>query len=162
MQTAEPVPNRPDQQQCSAGDGRHGLGQAGPTAPLSGERMGTSAGHSTRGTQWLEMQPLLQAQQEGGKQSADHSSTVVENLRLRLKDTTKEFQDVLTLRTENLKAQTDRRSLFSAPVDKGRASRGGEAWPAAQAHVWSWSFVLPGANLSAVKGYPSLMLGSWR
>ena len=81
------------------------------------------------------MQPLLQAQQEGGKQSADHSSTVVENLRLRLKDTTKEFQDVLTLRTENLKAQTDRRSLFSAPVDKGRASRGGEACPAAQAHV---------------------------
>eukprot|EP00891_Asterochloris_glomerata_P001147 jgi/Astpho2/1147/e_gw1.00021.38.1_t len=72
--------------------------------------------------QIADLQQLSQAQREGGKQSADHSSTVVENLRMRLKDTTKEFQDVLTLRTENLKAQTDRRSLFSAPPDKGRAS----------------------------------------
>ena len=30
-----------------------------------------------------------------GKQSASHSSTVVDNLRLRLKDTTKDFQNVL-------------------------------------------------------------------
>lgn len=37
------------------------------------------------------------------KQSADHSHTVVDNLRSRLKDATQEFKDVLTLRTENLK-----------------------------------------------------------
>jgi hypothetical protein len=37
------------------------------------------------------------------KQSADHSHTVVDNLRSRLKDATLQFKDVLTLRTENLK-----------------------------------------------------------
>ena len=86
----------------------------------------------------------------------------MENLRLRVKDTTKEFEDVVTLRTVNLKAQTDRRSLFSAPPDKGRASRGGECRPAAQAHVWGWKFVSACAILSAVKACSSLMLGSWR
>ena len=87
---------------------------------------------------------------------------MVENLRMRLKDTTKEFQDVLTLRTENLKAQTDRRSLFSAPPDKGRASRAGEIWPAAQAYSWGWHIVSACADLSAVKACSPLMLGNWR
>lgn len=48
----------------------------------------------------------------GNKQSADHSNNVVETLRNRLKDTTKEFKDVLTLRTDNLKIHEERKSLF--------------------------------------------------
>ena len=48
----------------------------------------------------------------GNKQSADHSNNVVETLRNRLKDTTKEFKDVLTLRTDNLKVHEERKSLF--------------------------------------------------
>lgn len=48
----------------------------------------------------------------GNKQSADHSNNVVENLRNRLKDTTMEFKDVLTLRTDNLKVHEERKSLF--------------------------------------------------
>lgn len=51
---------------------------------------------------------------DGNKQSANHTHTVVDNLRLRLKDTTKEFQEALTIRNDNLKSQTDRRNLFSA------------------------------------------------
>lgn len=45
----------------------------------------------------------LSGKRDENKQSADHSHTVVDNLRSRLKDATQEFKDVLTLRTENLK-----------------------------------------------------------
>lgn len=55
----------------------------------------------------------------GNKQSADHSSHVVDSLRSRLKDTTKEFKDVLTLRTDNLKVHQERKSLF-ASTDPGK------------------------------------------
>ena len=51
---------------------------------------------------------------EGNKQTANHTHTVVDSLRLRLKDTTKEFQEALTIRNDNLKSQTDRRNIFSA------------------------------------------------
>jgi syntaxin 5 len=51
------------------------------------------------------------------KQSADHSHTVIDNLRVRLKDATKEFQDVLTLRTDNLKVHQERKSLFTSAAD---------------------------------------------
>jgi len=56
--------------------------------------------------------------QDGGtnKQSVRHSNTVVDDLRLQLKDATKEFQDVLSLRTDNLKGQDSRRELFSRPA----------------------------------------------
>lgn len=58
----------------------------------------------------------LQTFSGGGpnKQSADHSHTVIDNLRSRLKDATKEFKDVLTLRTDNLKVHQDRKSLFTS------------------------------------------------
>lgn len=59
---------------------------------------------------------------EGNRQSSVHSETVVDNLRARLKDTTMEFKDVLTLRSENLKSYQDRRSLFSTEA-KGLGSR---------------------------------------
>lgn len=51
-------------------------------------------------------------------QSEKHSNTVVDNLRLQLKDAAKEFQDVLTLRTDNLKGQDNRRQLFSSTSKK--------------------------------------------
>ena len=50
----------------------------------------------------------------GNKQSARHSSTVVETLRNRLKDATKEFKNVLELRTDNLKVHAERKSLFDS------------------------------------------------
>lgn len=69
-----------------------------------------------------DLQALCEAQAEasGGKgrgqnrHSSEHSSTVVDNLKSRLMNTTKEFKDVLTLRTENLKVHENRRQLFSA------------------------------------------------
>ena len=64
--------------------------------------------------QIAELQNMYGSGSDGSKQSASHSHTVVDNLRLRLKDTTKEFQEALTIRNDNLKSQTDRRNLFSA------------------------------------------------
>lgn len=63
----------------------------------------------------------LQTLAAGGsnKQSADHSHTVIDSLRTRLKDATKEFKDVLQARTDNLKAHQDRKALFSATPDQG-------------------------------------------
>lgn len=64
--------------------------------------------------QIADLQNMHGSGSDGSKQSASHSHTVVDNLRLRLKDTTKEFQEALTIRNDNLKSQTDRRNLFSA------------------------------------------------
>lgn len=62
----------------------------------------------------------LQTFSAGGsnKQSAEHSHSVIDNLRTRLKDATKEFKDVLTLRTDNLKVHQERKSLFTASPEK--------------------------------------------
>ncbi|KAJ7538306.1 hypothetical protein O6H91_11G043400 [Diphasiastrum complanatum] len=56
------------------------------------------------------------------KHSTEHSSTVVDNLKSRLMTTTKEFKDVLTMRTENLKVHANRRQLFSATASKERVN----------------------------------------
>lgn len=57
------------------------------------------------------------------KQSADHSHTVVDNLRTRLKDATQEFKDVLTLRTENMKIHKERKQQYSMQPDSGVMER---------------------------------------
>jgi hypothetical protein len=65
----------------------------------------------------------LSGKKDENKQSADHSHTVVDNLRSRLKDATLQFKDVLTMRTENLKVGPDhctRGSVCAA----GAAGRG--------------------------------------
>ncbi len=62
---------------------------------------------------------------EENKQTMDHSHTVVDNLRARLKDTTLEFKEVLTLRTDNLKAHKSRRQLFSNAPEAGAPPGGG-------------------------------------
>lgn len=61
----------------------------------------------------------LQTFSGGGsnKQSAEHSHTVIDNLRTRLKDATKEFRDVLTLRTDNLKVHQERKTLFTSAAE---------------------------------------------
>jgi syntaxin 5 len=52
------------------------------------------------------------------RQSAQHSETVVEALNSRLKDATLEFKDVLTQRTETVRADTERRALFSSTAER--------------------------------------------
>eukprot|EP00195_Chlamydomonas_chlamydogama_P009820 CAMPEP_0202903424 /NCGR_PEP_ID=MMETSP1392-20130828/24331_1 /ASSEMBLY_ACC=CAM_ASM_000868 /TAXON_ID=225041 /ORGANISM="Chlamydomonas chlamydogama, Strain SAG 11-48b" /LENGTH=309 /DNA_ID=CAMNT_0049590593 /DNA_START=212 /DNA_END=1138 /DNA_ORIENTATION=- len=64
-----------------------------------------------------ELQRISARMRDENKQSADHSHTVVDNLRSRLKDATMEFKDVLTVRTESLKHHKERRQLFSANAD---------------------------------------------
>ncbi|KAK9849947.1 hypothetical protein WJX84_007299 [Apatococcus fuscideae] len=66
-----------------------------------------------------DLQSLSARTTDGNKQSISHSHTVVDNLRTRLKDTTKDFKDVLTKRTEVLKSNQDRRNLFSIRPDEG-------------------------------------------
>ena len=47
------------------------------------------------------------------KQGSDHSVTVVDTLKTRLMGATKSFKEVLTMRQENVKAQSARRKMFS-------------------------------------------------
>ncbi|CDJ69004.1 syntaxin, putative [Eimeria necatrix] len=54
-------------------------------------------------------------------QSKQHYITVTEVLKTRLLDVTKEFKDILMLRTENLKRQDKRRNLYSFGGDSGTA-----------------------------------------
>ncbi|CAI7757907.1 unnamed protein product [Closterium sp. NIES-53] len=86
-----------------------------------------------------DLQALCEAQAEasGGKKgqnrhTSEHSNTVVDNLKSRLMNTTKEFKDVLTMRTENLKVHENRRQLFSATSGIAGAS-GARQRPAAAA-----------------------------
>ncbi|MCO5595028.1 hypothetical protein L7F22_049065 [Adiantum nelumboides] len=68
-----------------------------------------------------DLQTLCSSQSDNSnqsKQSSEHSMTVVDNLKSRLMNTTKEFKEVLTLRTENLKVHENRRQLFSANTSK--------------------------------------------
>nr|XP_043624800.1 syntaxin-32-like [Erigeron canadensis] len=65
----------------------------------------------------VDLQLVCNAQNESDNVSSDtttHSTTVVDNLKNRLMGATKEFKEVLTMRTENLKVHENRRQLFSA------------------------------------------------
>lgn len=69
----------------------------------------------------VDLQLLCNSQNESGNISSDttsHSTTVVDNLKHRLMGTTKEFKEVLTMRTENLKVHENRRQLFSSNASK--------------------------------------------
>lgn len=64
----------------------------------------------------VDLQLLCNSQNESGSISGDttnHSTTVVDNLKNRLMSATKEFKEVLTLRTEKLKVHESRKQLFS-------------------------------------------------
>ncbi|KAI5320428.1 hypothetical protein L3X38_040136 [Prunus dulcis] len=69
----------------------------------------------------IDLQLACNSQNERGNISSDttnHSTTVVDNLKNRLMSTTKEFKEVLTMRTENLKVHENRRQLFSSSTSK--------------------------------------------
>ncbi|XP_044464510.1 syntaxin-32-like [Mangifera indica] len=69
----------------------------------------------------VDLQFLCNSQNESGNISSDtttHSTTVVDNLKNRLMGATKEFKEVLTMRTENLKVHENRRQLFSSTASK--------------------------------------------
>ncbi|KAJ9688507.1 hypothetical protein PVL29_014260 [Vitis rotundifolia] len=69
----------------------------------------------------VDLQLLCNSQNESGNISSDttsHSTTVVDDLKNRLMSATKEFKDVLTMRTENLKVHENRRQLFSSNASK--------------------------------------------
>ncbi|OMO80795.1 hypothetical protein CCACVL1_12742 [Corchorus capsularis] len=69
----------------------------------------------------VDLQLLCNSQNESGNISSDtttHSTTVVDNLKNRLMSATKEFKEVLTMRTENMKVHENRRQLFSSTASK--------------------------------------------
>ncbi|KAM4074774.1 hypothetical protein ACB094_10G119500 [Castanea mollissima] len=69
----------------------------------------------------VDLQFLSNSRNESGNISSDttsHSTTVVDDLKNRLMSTTKEFKEVLTMRTENLKVHENRRQLFSSTASK--------------------------------------------
>ncbi|XP_058184176.1 syntaxin-32 [Rhododendron vialii] len=69
----------------------------------------------------VDLQFVCNSQNESANISTDtttHSATVVDNLKNRLMSATKEFKEVLTMRTENLKVHENRRQLFSATSSK--------------------------------------------
>ncbi|XP_061346172.1 syntaxin-32-like [Gastrolobium bilobum] len=73
----------------------------------------------------VDLQLLCNSTNESGNASTDttsHSTTVVDDLKTRLMSTTKEFKDVLTMRTENLKVHDNRRQLFSSSASKESAN----------------------------------------
>lgn len=73
----------------------------------------------------VDLQLISNSRNESGNVSTDttsHSTTVVDDLKTRLMSTTKEFKDVLTMRTENLKVHENRRQLFSANASKDSAN----------------------------------------
>ncbi|CAK9172287.1 unnamed protein product [Ilex paraguariensis] len=73
----------------------------------------------------VDLQLLCNSQNDSGNISSDtttHSTTVVDNLKNRLMSATKEFKEVLTLRTENLKVHENRRQLFSSTASKEAAN----------------------------------------
>ncbi|MBA0574441.1 hypothetical protein Golob_001646 [Gossypium lobatum] len=68
----------------------------------------------------VDLQLFCNSKNEGGVSSdtSSHSTTVVDDLKNRLMSATKEFKDVLTMRTENLKVHENRRQLFSSTASK--------------------------------------------
>ncbi|GJN32230.1 hypothetical protein PR202_gb20720 [Eleusine coracana subsp. coracana] len=69
----------------------------------------------------VDLQVICNSQNESGylsKDTTNHSTTVVDNLKNRLMSATKEFKEVLTMRTENLKVHENRRQMFSSSAAK--------------------------------------------
>ncbi|XP_009627318.1 syntaxin-32-like [Nicotiana tabacum] len=56
--------------------------------------------------------------ESGNRDTTSHSTTVVDDLKNRLMTATKEFKEVLTMRTENMKVHENRRQLFSSSASK--------------------------------------------
>ncbi|XP_047966792.1 syntaxin-32-like [Salvia hispanica] len=71
----------------------------------------------------VDLQYLSNSRNENtSSDTTTHSTTVVDDLKNRLMSTTKEFKEVLTMRTENLKVHDNRRQLFSSSASKSHAN----------------------------------------
>ncbi|KAL1190527.1 Syntaxin-32 [Cardamine amara subsp. amara] len=103
-------------------------------------------------TALLDLQVVRNTQNDEGNNSRDtttHSATVVDNLKNRLMDTTKEFKDVLTMRTENMKIHENRRQLFSSNASKESTNPFVRQRPLAAKAAASESVPVPWANGSS-------------
>ncbi|CAM6029192.1 unnamed protein product [Sphagnum balticum] len=76
------------------------------------------------------------------KHSTEHSTTIVDDLKSRLMSTTKDFKDVLTMRTENLKVHQNRQQIFSATASKDQSNPFARQRPLATASSTSTSTAL--------------------
>ncbi|XP_030543048.1 syntaxin-32 [Rhodamnia argentea] len=72
----------------------------------------------------VDLQFLCNSRNEGGVSSdtTSHSTTVVDDLKNRLMSATKEFKEVLTMRTEKLKSHDNRRQIYSSQASKEAAN----------------------------------------
>ena len=105
------------------------------------------------------------------KQGSDHSVTVVDTLKTRLMGATKSFKEVLTMRQENVKAQGERRKMFSnesarAPhrpnPPRGRAGRMGKCQvPAAALGVGRELSQARGRGMGAAGGGGAGLTGTY-
>ncbi|GAM20070.1 hypothetical protein SAMD00019534_032450 [Acytostelium subglobosum LB1] len=66
----------------------------------------------------------LSKQSRNNKQTEEHSETVVGFLNLKLVNTTKEFKDILEVRTENLKTQQEKKQKFSYSFNNNNNGNG--------------------------------------
>lgn len=67
----------------------------------------------------VDLQLVSNSRNDGiSSDTTSHSTTVVDDLKNRLMSATKEFKEVLTMRTENLKVHESRRQLFSSTASK--------------------------------------------
>ncbi|KAF6147080.1 hypothetical protein GIB67_036799 [Kingdonia uniflora] len=74
----------------------------------------------------LNLQALQNMEIADGKCSkdrVDHTTSICDELKSRLMGTTKQLQDVLTTRTENLKAHENRKQIFSTNASRGNPFR---------------------------------------
>lgn len=71
----------------------------------------------------VDLQLVSNSRNDGiSSDTTSHSTTVVDDLKNRLMSATKEFKEVLTMRTENLKVHESRRQLFSSTASKDSAN----------------------------------------
>ena len=68
----------------------------------------------------VDLQNLSATAKATNTQSKGHSTTIVDSLRLRLKDATKDFQNVLQTRKENLERNRERQQQFSSAAAPDR------------------------------------------
>ena len=82
----------------------------------------TLSSRTSRRLMWglVDLQNLSAASKAGNKQSSSHSTTIVDSLRLRLKDATKDFQNVLQTRKESLERNKARQQQFSSAAAPDR------------------------------------------
>ncbi|CAH8261698.1 unnamed protein product [Arabidopsis lyrata] len=107
---------------------------------------------SALNTALLDLQVLRSSQngeENNSRDTSTHSTTVVDVLKNRLMDTTKDFKDVLTMRTENMKIHENRRQLFSSNASKESTNPFVRQRPLAAKAAASESAPLPWANGSS-------------